>query len=170
MKTLVNKNNPKIRITAPEIEVQEESEMYLIPVSDYCIPMCIDDWTLVDEESKHTEVWVEGRTIFEQDAKKPEMDLEKAADISANEVYPPMIEVYPRIPNSTCVEFKQKVIDHNAHNRVLHIEGFKAGAEWQKKQPITFNCIGKQVTMTIQELIDYYIDSECADVADECGF
>ena len=50
------------------------------------------------------------------------------------------------------------------------IDAFKAGAEWQKKQPITFNCIGKQVTMTVQQLIDYYIDSECADVADECGF
>lgn len=50
MKTLVNKNNPQIRITAPEIEAQEEAEMYLIPVSDYCIPMCIDDWTLVEEE------------------------------------------------------------------------------------------------------------------------
>lgn len=60
--------------------------------------------------------------------------LEHAADVSANEVYPPMIEVYPRIPNSTCVEFKQKVIDHNAHNRVLHIEAFKAGAEWTFKQ------------------------------------
>ena len=49
-------------------------------------------------------------------------------------------------------------------------EAFKAGAEWQKKQPITFNCIGKKVKMTVQELINYYIDSECADVADECGF
>lgn len=50
MKTLVNKANPAIRITAPEIEVQEESEMYLIPVSDYCIPMYIYDWTLVENE------------------------------------------------------------------------------------------------------------------------
>lgn len=82
MKTLVNKVNPAIRITAPEIEVQEESDMYFIPVSDYCIPMCIDDWTLVEEESKHSEVWVEGRTIFEQDAKKPEIhDYETQPEI-----------------------------------------------------------------------------------------
>lgn len=50
MKTLINKTNPAIRITAPEIEVHEEEDMYFIPVSDYCIPMCIEDWTLVEEE------------------------------------------------------------------------------------------------------------------------
>lgn len=60
MKTLVNKDNPQIRITAPEIEVHEEEDMYFIPVSDYCIPMCISDWTLVEEE--------------------PEVDLEKEAE------------------------------------------------------------------------------------------
>lgn len=50
MKTLINKANPAIRMTAPEIEVHEEEDMYFIPVSDYCIPMCIEDWTLVEEE------------------------------------------------------------------------------------------------------------------------
>ena len=34
-----------------------------------------------NEEPKHTEVWVEGRTIFEQDVKKPEVDLEKEIDM-----------------------------------------------------------------------------------------
>lgn len=137
MKTLVNKNNPAVRITAPEIDVHEEEEMYFIPVSDYCIPMCISDWTLVEEdtllqfrakikanqiialdalkrafvagllskeeyddgvshinentndvlidlpilnlveeEPKHTEVWVEGRTIFEQEQKPSEWSEE----------------------------------------------------------------------------------------------
>ena len=50
MKTLANKNNPAIRMTAPEIEVHEEEDMYFIPVSDYCIPMYISDWTLVEED------------------------------------------------------------------------------------------------------------------------
>lgn len=60
MATLVNKTNPAIRMTAPEIEVHEEEEMYFIPVGNYCIPMCIDDWELVKEE--------------------PEADLEKEAE------------------------------------------------------------------------------------------
>lgn len=49
------------------------------------------------------------------------------------------------------------------------IKFFKAGAEWQKQQmevTIEFECIGKKIKMTIQELIDYYIDSECCAVAD----
>lgn len=40
--------------------------------------------------------------------------------------------------------------------------------DWEKT--VEFNCIGKQVTMTIQELINYYIDREGTDVAIECGF
>ena len=56
MKILVNKQNPEIRITAPEIEEHEEEQMYLIPVSDYCIPMCIDDWALVEEEPVKEEI------------------------------------------------------------------------------------------------------------------
>lgn len=47
----------------------------------------------------------------------------------------------------------------------------------QQEQPevdlektVEFECIGKKVKMTVQELINYYIDSECIDVAEECGF
>lgn len=47
-------------------------------------------------------------------------------------------------------------------------------AEWQKakmlEKAVEFECIGKKVKMTIQELINYYIEQECIDVADECGF
>lgn len=53
-------------------------------------------------------------------------------------------------------------------------DAFIAGAEWQKDKmlegAVEFECIGKKVKMTIQELINYYIDQECCDVADECGF
>ncbi|MBO7509972.1 MAG: hypothetical protein J6T35_02205 [Bacteroidales bacterium] len=35
---------------------------------------------------------------------------------------------------------------------------------------VTFDCISKKVTMTIRELINYYIDTECCNVAEECGF
>lgn len=76
MKTLVYKNNPAIRITAPEVEVY--GKYYYI--KNARLGILQELWTLVEEEPKHTEVWVEGRTIFEQDAKKPEVDLEKAAE------------------------------------------------------------------------------------------
>lgn len=95
MKTLVNKNNPQIRITAPEIE-----EITSLGYTNYEIaregmfPLLFNpkEWTLVEEEPKHTEVWVEGRTIFEQEGEPIEgikgnsdgipsnVDLEKELD------------------------------------------------------------------------------------------
>lgn len=42
--------------------------------------------------------------------------------------------------------------------------------EMVRRQQVTFTCIGKQVTMSVQELINYYIDTECANTANECGF
>lgn len=54
MVTLVNKVNPAIRMTAPEIDVHEEEDMYFIPVGDYCIPMYIPDWTLIEEKPEKT--------------------------------------------------------------------------------------------------------------------
>jgi len=38
------------------------------------------------------------------------------------------------------------------------------------KQTVTFNCAGKTVTMTVQELVNYYINRECCDIAEECNF
>lgn len=55
MKTLVNKNNPQIRITAPEITtahppVSNEGYVYWIPaINEMYNPI---DWTLVEEEQK----------------------------------------------------------------------------------------------------------------------
>ena len=86
MKTLINKENPAIRITAPEII--ETSLYYVLDFANDDntseTDLFKDNWTLVEEESKHTEVWVEGRTIFEQDAKKP-VDLEKEIEKKWNE-------------------------------------------------------------------------------------
>lgn len=39
-----------------------------------------------------------------------------------------------------------------------------------KDKQVTFTCIDKKVTMSVQELIDYYIDNECANTAEECNF
>ena len=46
MKTLVNKNNPQIRITAPEIKVNIDTQTFYI--GDEMFDM--EDWTLVEEE------------------------------------------------------------------------------------------------------------------------
>ena len=43
-------------------------------------------------------------------------------------------------------------------------DGFIAGAKWHEqqmmKEAVEFECIGKRVKMTVQELINYYIDTE----------
>lgn len=63
---------------------------------------------------------------------------------------------------------------HPAFNYKPMKAAFIAGAEWQKeqmlKEAVEFECIGKNVKMTVKELIDYYIDTECCEVAEECGF
>jgi hypothetical protein len=38
------------------------------------------------------------------------------------------------------------------------------------EKTVEFECIGKKVKMTVQELINYYIDSKCVDTVDECRF
>ena len=147
MKTLVNKNNPAIRITAPEIE-SSYGKFYTLPDKDFHHLFKMETWTLVEEE--------------------PEVELEQAADVSANEVYPPMIEVYPRIPNSTS---NQKVIDRNAYNRMLHIEGFKAGAEWQKENH-SYEKIKRCLAISFMHYLDEIrpegkmclSNGECADI------
>lgn len=65
MKTLINKINPQIRISAPEIDTYEEDQMYYIPVVEghYCIPMCIDDWTLIKEKPKETTLTIDNKLI-----------------------------------------------------------------------------------------------------------
>lgn len=42
--------------------------------------------------------------------------------------------------------------------------------EVELEKEVEFYCINKKVKMTIQELINYYIDTECAETAIECGF
>ena len=73
------------------------------------------------------------------------------------------------------IEAKAPGLPWNDHDvEYGYRDGFIAGAEWQKqqmmKEAVEFECIGKKVKMTVQELINYYIDTECCDVADECGF
>ena len=48
MKTLINKQNPAIRITAPEIESYRE--FYTLSDKDFHYLFKMEDWVLVEEE------------------------------------------------------------------------------------------------------------------------
>ena len=73
---------------------------------------------------------------------------------------------------------QEELSDHNFHSMAEEYDNILGIiASLQQEQPevdlekvVEFECIGKKIKMTIQELINYYIDSECCDVADECGF
>lgn len=40
----------------------------------------------------------------------------------------------------------------------------------EEEKAVIFECAGKNVSMTVKELTDYYIDQECAKIAEECNF
>ena len=126
MKTLVNKRNPQIRITAPEFKISGTGRYY-IPVKRYCtLTWLPENWTLVEEEPKHTEVWVEGRTIFEQEGEPTEGIKGNLEEISSNVDLEKATEDY--------IEKRANL----APNESWDIEDMRAavrfGAEWQKKQ------------------------------------
>lgn len=50
MKTLVNKNNPAIRITAPEITLENHCYYIWTDDGDCIIEFWEKDWTLIEEE------------------------------------------------------------------------------------------------------------------------
>lgn len=86
------------------------------------------------EELKHTEVWVEGRTIFEQDAKKSEVDLEEAAFEYGG--FSPLHDV--------------------------RIDAFKAGAKWQKKQKPEWSDEDEAMRDNILRILSYFVGTvEC---------
>ena len=140
MKTLVNIDNPVVRINAPEIQVRSDSYYFLINENyGFIIPKA--RWTLVEEEPKHTEVWVEGRTIFEQDAKKPEVDLEKAAE----EYIEKRASLAPNEPWNIedmrdavrfGAEWQKKQRNKELREKIDEYwnAGYEAGVEWQKEQ------------------------------------
>lgn len=65
MKTLINKANPAIRITAPEIESYRESdrEFYVLPNADFHRLFKMENWNLVEEKSKETTLIINNKLI-----------------------------------------------------------------------------------------------------------
>lgn len=121
MKTLVNKRNPQIRITAPEIVLSANKEQYWIAgIPQTARTYLAKEWTLVEEESKHTEVWVEGRTIFEQDAKKPEMDLEKEMDKYYGMYRDKTGKTYDVEDDEPCFDWKEDELSENKMRMARH--------------------------------------------------
>lgn len=108
-------------------------------------------------------------------------DLEEAA-----EEYEDWVESYSQADFPTCVSFKQAFIagaewmrkkdvedmymSDNRHFLKCYEQGKVDMKVEMMKDAVEFECIGKRVKMTVKELINYYIDTECCDVADECGF
>ena len=67
MKTLVNKNIPAIRITAPEVEKVYDKYYYIIGIR---LGLLQENWTLVEEEpgvdlEKEIDMFVDGWSIDE---------------------------------------------------------------------------------------------------------
>lgn len=130
MKTLINKDNPQIRITAPAIDIDCLEDYYRIPGVAL---LSNKVWTLVEEEPKHTEVWVEGRTIFEQEGEPTEgikgnleeipsnVDLEKAAEEYADK-------------HGFRVSYDGSNNFYDDVDVKASLEGFKAGAKWMEEQ------------------------------------
>ena len=69
MKTLVNKNNPAIRITAPEVEKVYDKYYYIIGIR---LGLLQENWTLVEEEQQMPDSaqliaeWEREKAVLEQ--------------------------------------------------------------------------------------------------------
>ena len=76
MKTLINKTNPQIRITAPEIESYRD--FYTLQDKDFHYLFKMEDWTLVEEEpEKQTSEYFKKPNYDKQVVKKMSEELAK---------------------------------------------------------------------------------------------
>ena len=79
-----------------------------------------------------------------------------------------------RIINNVHYEFRngigEKSFGEEVLDRFMEERDEQEQPEVDLDSKVTFDCISKKVTMSIRELINYYIDRECCDVAEECGF
>ena len=64
----------------------------------------------------------------------------------------------------------ERISETSYREMLAYLEKQKEQPEVDLEKVVEFESIGKKVKMTVQDLINYYIDSECCDVADECGF
>lgn len=107
MKTLVNKANPQIRITAPEIGTGTHGYYYVGNVGYHK-----DKWTLVEEEPT-------GGIKGNLEEIPSNVDLDELA-----------LEEYPVVK---CQYQEQGPIDINISNRIAYRDGLKKGYELGRK-------------------------------------
>ena len=87
------------------------------------------------------------------------------AESRAMEAYPPIIDVYPRVPTSTCIEFKPAVTDHNAYNRAVYIDAYRQA---EKDNELTADDIKRIIQISSDIIFGKNDDSmKCGDVASE---
>lgn len=129
----------------------------------------------MDYEKKYNEALKRGKAAIDVAADR---DLVKSVAIT---IFPELAESEDERIRKFLVEYFTSYKIGNVATKLngYRIDDILAFLEKQKEQEcpevnlektVEFECIGKKVKMTIQELINYYIDSEICDVADECGF
>jgi len=114
MKILINKRNPQIRITAPEIKFEEIEELPIEEIEelphDYCAFFSKKDWTLVEEEpEKHTSKYL------------PDYDIEKMSKELAKLITDQFIEKGKRC--------EQQAVEDNDQENHIFWDGFRNCAE-----------------------------------------
>lgn len=117
MKTLINKINPRIRISAPEIKVNIDTQTFYIGAEMFDM----EDWALVTTG----ELSIEGLPWPDEE---PEMDLEKAAEEYA-------LKTFPKEEGKAFHSYFGTIeFDKNASMITGAITGFIAGAKWMAEQ------------------------------------
>lgn len=53
---------------------------------------------------------------------------------------------------------------------IIENQAYQQRAQQILKERVSFDCLGKKVIMSVQELIDHYINTECADVEKNVDF
>lgn len=169
----------------------EKEKKYIIECTETqlnLISKCVDDchrFAAGQPEMWNTlmyiENWRDARNVLQQ-IKLPEYDW--AGNGCKNEIQRKFIAqtyaIYREIKHFFSVKYKHN--DTYSSETLTCEEGLPLikikEIEGQNKnekshiaeQQVSFKCISKEVTMTVQQLIDYYIEREIGDVADECGF
>lgn len=174
MKTLVNRENPKVKITAPEIETLYDKyhRVKYYYIKDLRMGLLRENWALVEEEPefehrrKDTIYFLETAKTHYADTSELEKCIEWLKGLNSSVEEEPE-KVNCPFDKSDCRYCTVQFCGAREENQ---IETRSTAEPVNLEETVEFNCIGKKVKMTVQELINYYIDSECADVADECGF
>lgn len=150
MKTLVNKHNPQIRITSPEIVEVEQYQYYTTDGENVYLKK---NWTLVEEEENIS--WAD--RLKERLSKMSQEEIDKAfEEMGGDNDESPTLEEYLKAAYHSPIETEtvdlEKAAEEYADKHGFRVpydgsnnfyddvdvkaslEGFKAGAKWMAEQ------------------------------------